>query len=449
MGSFESLTIEQAARLIQTGQLSCLQLTQALLQRCDDLDPTFHAWVTIEREQVLRQAQQLDEELATSGPRGPLHGIPVGCKDIIYTAGLKTTACSPLLADFVPAYDATVVQRLQQAGALIIGKTVCTEFAVNDPPPTAHAWIPSHTPGGSSSGSAVAVARRMCFATVDTQTAGDILRPAAYNGIVGLKPTYGRISRYGIIPVAWSLDTVGVLTRSVGDAALMLQALAGPDPHDPSAAPLPLAAYTTAVASEHPAPRLGIVRPYFYEHADEEVRIKTDQTLERLQQAGARISAITQPADMALLHAAHRVIVGAECAAYHEASFLAHREQYGPRISQFIEVGMLTPAVSYLQAQRLRTRGQRALQEIFDQVDVLVTPAALSAAPADRSTTGQPTLHIPWTLCGFPSLSLPFGLNAEQLPLGIQLVGPLWGEERLLAAARWCERALQFALAPP
>ena len=354
-----------------------------------------------------------------------------------------------LFADFVPSYDATVVRRLKQAGAIIIGKTVCTEFAVNDPPPTAHAWKPSHTPGGSSSGSAVAVATRMCFATVDTQTAGDILRPAAYNGIVGLKPTYGRISRYGVIPVAWSLDTVGVLTRSVGDAALVLQVLAGSDPHDTSSSSFPPADYAAVVASECPAPRLGVVRQYFYEHADQEVRIKTDQTVELLRQAGAQIETITLPEDLALLHAAHRIIVSSECAAYHEELFLAHREQYGPRLRQFIEVGMLTPVVPYLQAQRLRSRWKLALQEVFDQVDVLVMPAASSAAPADQSTTGHPTLHIPWTLCGFPSLALPSGLNAEQLPLGIQLVGPPWGEERLLATAHWCERALHLELAPP
>jgi aspartyl-tRNA(Asn)/glutamyl-tRNA(Gln) amidotransferase subunit A len=426
-----------------------VEVVEALLRRIDALEARLHAWVTIDRQAVLAQARQRDEELRQSGPRGLLHGIPLGCKDILYTAGLKTTACSRMYTDFIPAYDATAVSHLKQAGAIILGKTVCTEFAVNDPPPTCNAWNRVHTPGGSSSGSAVAVATQMCCATVDTQTAGDILRPAAYNGIVGFKPTYGRISRYGVIPVAWSLDTVGMLTRSVEDAALLLQVLAGPDPHDPSASSSPVADYPARLKAQPHAPRLGLVRQYFYEHADHEVRIHTDQMVEALRQAGAQIEEVILPVDLTLLHAAHRIMVSAECATYHQEQFVSHRQDYGPRLREFLELGMVTPVVPYLQAQRLQQRFRRVLQAVFERVDALLTPAAPSVAPADRSTTGSPILQIPWTLCGFPTLALPCGLSTKQLPLGLQFVGQAFREEQLLTAAHWCERALHLQLVPP
>jgi len=449
VSNVEHLTLSQAATLIRTGQLSSLEVVEAILRRIDALEASLHAWVTIDREAVLAQARLRDAEWRQSGPRGPLHGIPVGCKDILYTAGLKTTACSRVYAEFVPAYDATAVSRLKQAGAVILGKTVCTEFAVNDPPPTCNAWNRAHTPGGSSSGSAVAVATQMCFATVDTQTAGDILRPAAYNGVVGFKPTYGRISHYGVIPVAWSLDTVGMLTRSVEDAALLLQVLAGPDLHDPRASSSPRADYAASLASQQHAPRLGLVRQYFYEHADQEVHVHTDQVVEALRQAGAQIEEIVLPVDLTLLHAAHRIIVSSECAAYHQARFVTHPDDYGPKLREFIELGMVTPVVPYLQAQRLRQRFGRTLQAAFEGVDALLTPATPSGAPADHSTTGSPILQIPWTLCGFPMLALPSGLTSERLPLGLQFVGPPFREEQLLATAHWCEQALCFQFVPP
>jgi aspartyl-tRNA(Asn)/glutamyl-tRNA(Gln) amidotransferase subunit A len=449
VSNVEDLMISQIVPLIRTGQLSSVEVVEAILRRIDVLEASLHAWVTIDREAVLTQARQRDEELRQSGPRGPLHGIPVGCKDILYTAGLKTTACSRMYADFVPAYDATAVSRLKQAGAIILGKTVCTEFAVNDPPPTCNAWNRAHTPGGSSSGSAVAVATQMCFATVDTQTAGDILRPAAYNGVVGFKPTYGRISRYGVMPVAWSLDTVGMLTRSIEDAALLLQVLAGPDPHDPSASSSPISDYTASLATQHRAPRLGLVRQYFYEHADQEVRAHTDQVVEALRQAGAQIEEVVLPIDLTLLHAAHRIIVSSECAAYHQERFVSHPEDYGSKLREFLELGMVTPVVPYLQAQRLRQRFRRTLQAAFERVDALLTPATPSVAPADHSTTGSPLLQIPWTLCGFPTLALPSGLSAKRMPLGLQFVGQAFREELLLTAAHWCERALHLQFVPP
>ena len=200
-----TLSVAEAAKQVRAGTLSPVTLAQSLLDRIDALEPALHAWVTIDREEVMNIAQQREMELGQQGPKGPIHGVPVGLKDIFYTAGMKTTACSRIYADFVPSYDATCVARIKQAGGIILGKAVTTEFATADPSPTVNPWDPAHTPGGSSSGSSVAVATRMCAATLGSQTGGSTCRPAAYNGIVGLKPTYGRISRYGVVPASWSL----------------------------------------------------------------------------------------------------------------------------------------------------------------------------------------------------------------------------------------------------
>lgn len=227
------LSVSELAQKIKDRQLSPTALVRSLLSRIDSLDETLRAWVTIDQEEVLTTARLREQELEEGNSVGVLHGVPVGLKDIFYTAGMKTTACSRIFADFVPEYDATSVAKLKEAGAIILGKAVTTEFATSDPSPTRNPWNLAHTPGGSSSGSSVAVAVGMVPAALGSQTGGSTCRPAAYNGIVGLKPTYGRISRYGVIPVSWSLDTVGILVRTVDDAAVMLQAMAGHDPKDP------------------------------------------------------------------------------------------------------------------------------------------------------------------------------------------------------------------------
>ena len=216
MSELYELTVAQAQHGIRTGDVSAVALAEALRNRIEPLEPTLKAWVTIDREEVLSTARERDQEREKGGLLGPLHGIPVGLKDIFYTAGMKTTACSKIYADFVPTYDATSVARLKEAGAVILGKAVTTEFASGDPSPTRNPWNLAHTPGGSSSGSSVAVATRMVPAALGTQTGGSTCRPASYNGIVGLKPSYGRISRYGVIPAAWSLDTVGILVTHGG-----------------------------------------------------------------------------------------------------------------------------------------------------------------------------------------------------------------------------------------
>ena len=349
-----SFSVSEAAQQIRSGQLSPSTYIESLLQRITTHDPALQAWVTIDRAKAMDAALRRERELAAGDTPGILHGVPVGLKDIFYTAGMKTTACSRIYADFVPDYDATCVTRLKDAGAVILGKAVTTEFATSDPSPTRNPWNAEHTPGGSSSGSSVAVAAGMCPAALGSQTGGSTCRPAAYNGIVGLKPSYGRISRYGVIPVSWSLDTVGILVRTVTDAALLLQAMAGYDANDPGSANVPVPDYGQQMADWQGPPRIGLLKGYFFDRATPEVRHHTEEIAQQLAQAGAVVEELELPESFATAPAAQRIVMNVECAAFHEEFFRHRADEYGPRLRANIEMGMLVPGVTYLQAQRLR-----------------------------------------------------------------------------------------------
>ena len=449
MPELYDLTVAQAQKRIRQGDISAVALAESLLERIGPLEPILKAWVTIDREEVLSTARERDQERETGGLRGPLHGIPVGLKDIFYTAGMKTTACSKIYADFVPTYDATSVARLKEAGAVILGKAVTTEFASGDPSPTRNPWNLAHTPGGSSSGSSVAVATRMVPAALGTQTGGSTCRPASYNGIVGLKPSYGRISRYGVIPAAWSLDTVGILVRTVEDAAILLGVMAGYDPHDPSSSQEPVPDYPGGLYSLDGPPRLGLIREFFLERCDDEVRKNTEEAAERLSRAGATIEEIALPGSFATCHAAQRTVMVTEGAAFHEQYFKEHADSYGPVLRSFIEAGMLVPGVRYLQAQRMRSHFREEMTAVANRVDALLTPSTHTPAPRDLNTTGDPVFQSPWTSAGMPTVTIPSGLSHSGLPLGVQLEGPPFGETQLLAVAHWCEKALGVELVPP
>ena len=443
------LTATQVSAMIRSGELSPVALMASLLERIGQLEPSLKAWVTLDEGAALDEARASEEELKKSGPRGPLHGVPIGIKDIYYTKGVATTACSPQYAGFVPSYDATSVARLKEAGGIVLGKSVTTQFAATDPSPTVNPWHPAHTPGGSSSGSAVAVATRMCAAALGSQTVGSTLRPAAYNGIVGFKPTYGRVSRYGIIPLAWSLDTVGILVRSVEDAALLLRVMAGHDPKDPSSSRLPLDDYPVVLRVPQEPPRIGVVREFFYEHAQEEVQRHTDDVVDQLRQAGAAIQDVKLPDSFHTHEAARSVVFSVETAAFHHGMFAENPDAYGPLLRRTIETGMLIPGVHYLQAQRVRRQFRAEMEALLASVDILLTPAAPSSAPRDLTTTGNPILQGPWTYCGLPAIALPSGLDSAGMPLGIQLAGAPFAEARLLSAALWCEKTLGVTLMPP
>ena len=442
-------TLSEASAKLASRELSPVALMESLLGRIEKMEPSLKAWVTLDPETALQAARESEEELITRGPRGPLHGMPVGLKDIFYTAGIRTTACSEVYADFVPTYDATCVARLKEAGAIILGKLVTTPYAAGDPSTTVNPWNPAHTPGGSSSGSCVAVASRMCPAALGSQTVGSTLRPAAYNGIVGLKATFGRISLYGIIPLGWSLDHVGMLVRSVEDAALLLQVMAGGDPHDPTSSFEPVPDYLESLKRSQEPPRIGVVGGYFRERATEEIRKHTDEVVRRLAQAGAKVEDVKLPGSFEEIPVAGDVTFQVEAAVTHEAEFKAGPHRYPPRIRVSIEKGMQRPAVEYSRAQQARATFAGEIQETIRGLDVLLTPSTPSQAPRDLSTTGDRAFQGPWTTSGLPTISLPSGLDSLGLPLAIQLVGPRFGEGGLLAAARWCEATLGVNLSPP
>ena len=450
MTPLHKLTVAEASTQISEGGLSPVSLAEALLHRIDLLDPSLEAWVTVDKPGVMEAATRLDQELKAQGPRGPLHGIPVGIKDIYYTAGMKTTACSRVYADFIPTYDATSVTRLKDAGAIILGKTVTTEFAHSDPPPTVSPWNTAHTPGGSSSGSAVAVAARMCPAATGSQTGGSILRPSSYAGIVGLKPTFGRVSMYGVAALSWSMDTIGPMVNCVEDAALMLQAMAGYDPMDPRSSTEPVPDYRRALDQMDRPPRIGVVRDFFFSNSVPEVQKHTEEAVQLLAKAGAQAQEVSLPPSFATALDAHATVVNVECAAFHEEMFRTRADDYGPNLRETIQVGLLIPATHYVQAQRLRRTYRQEMDALAQQWDVLLTPTTHMAAPDDLSTTGDPWFQSPWTSCGLPTITIPSGLSPSTgLPLGIQLAASSFAEGRLLAAARWCERTLDVHLTPP
>ena len=448
MSELFELSAAQAAQKIRDRELSPVDLAQALLDRIDQLEPSLKAWVYLDREAVLTEARAKEAELQAGGQVGPLHGVPIGLKDIYYTAGIPTTACSKVYADFVPQYDATTVKLLKQAGAIILGKTVTTEFACMDPSPTVNPWNPAHTPGGSSSGSAVAVASRMCPAALGSQTVGSVLRPASYNGVVGFKPTLGRVSRYGVIPVSWTLDTVGWMTRTVEDAALLLQVMAGVDPDDPISRRESVPDYLGGLEASAP-PRIGLLRRFFYDHADAETRRHVDGIAEKLSRAGAIVEELPMPDSIDTAVADQQLIMAVEGAAFHQPMFEKQADDYQPRLREMLRRGLSIDAVTYSRAKERRRKFVTDMRLLSEQADILLTPSTPTPALADVTNTGNPLFQGPWTSCGLPAITIPSGLAESGLPLGIQLVAAALGEPRLLAAARWCERVLDVQLSPP
>ncbi|PKB71172.1 MAG: hypothetical protein BZY87_06795 [SAR202 cluster bacterium Io17-Chloro-G6] len=449
MPQLYELTVSQAAQQIKEQDLSPVDLAQALLDRIDATDNDLKAWVTIDREEVLSVAKEREEEARKGKSLGLLHGVPVGLKDIFYTAGMKTAAGSKVYADFVPDFDATSVVKIKEAGGIILGKAVTTEFATSDPSPTYNPWNFEHTPGGSSSGSSVAVATKTVGAALGSQTGGSTCRPAAYNGIVGLKATYGRISRYGVVPVSWSLDHVGILVRTVEDAALMLQVMSGEDPNDPGSSSQPVPDFIKQMAEHNRPPRIGIVSQFYEENSTPEVWAHTQNVVQKFAAAGAEVVELRLPESFKTAHSAQRIVMNVECASFHEQFHATQAEDYGPRVRSAMEMGMLIPATKYLQAQRLRRQFRQDMVQMVEQVDVVITPATPAPAPKDRNTTGDASFQVPWTTSGLPTVTLPSALSEDGMPLALQLGGLPFEEGRLLGVAKWCEAVLGVQLSPP
>lgn len=456
MSAIHTLTVTEISARIGSGQLSSVSLVQALLARIEACEPAVKAWVVVDRQRALETARVRDAEARAGKLRGELHGVPVGLKDIYHVAGLTTTAGAGPFAHERPQEDAESVARLGRAGAIVLGKTTTTEFAYLDPAETRNPWNLAHTPGGSSSGSAAAVAARMVPLALGSQTVGSTLRPAAYCGVVGLKPTHGRISCRGVVPLAWSLDHVGIFCRSVTDAALALQILVGHDPGDPLSVREPSADYVGAVtrAGTHAVgmgglPRLGFPRQFFLERASQEVAAHLERVAQTLSLAGASVAEVELPPSFDGLHDAGARVVQAEAAACHAPRFAAHAEYYRPNIRRLIEAGQKVGAVEYVAALQHCRRFRVEMTPVLESCDALLMPVAGAPAPKGLASTGDPTFCAPWSFAGVPAISLPSGLSRDGLPLAIQLVAGAFEETRLLSVARWCEATLGFSSGPP
>jgi Asp-tRNA(Asn)/Glu-tRNA(Gln) amidotransferase A subunit family amidase len=446
--TLHTLTVTEAAARIRDGRLSAVQLVEALVDRIEALDPQVQAWVTVDRDEALATARQRDAEGRASRFRGPLHGIPVAIKDIFHVAGMVTTAGAAAFAHEQPTEDAVAVTRLREAGAIILGKVATTEFAFIDPTTTRNPWNLEHTPGGSSSGPAAAVAAGMVPLALGSQTVGSTLRPAAYCGVVGLKPSHGRISCRGMVPLTWQFDHVGIFCRSVADAAVAVDVLAGYDPADPFSRPDPPADSTAALDADRlSAPRFGFVRRPLLERAGLDVAAHLEATAERLADAGATVEAVDLPPSVNGLYESGLRVMQVAAATIHRQRFAHHSDQFGPKIRALIEAGMQVAGVDYAAAEQHCRQFKTDVAPLLAGVDALLMPVADSPAPKGLSSTGDPSFCAPWTFTGSPAIALPSGVAPDGLPLAIQLAAT--DETRLLTTAAWCEAVLGFADTPP
>lgn len=442
------VSIASIGQQLRRGAARPIDLVERCLERIKKFDSTVRAWVMVDERGARAAAMALGEELERGHPRGPLHGIPIGVKDIFDVAGWPTKAGSALREKHVAVDDATVVARLRAGGAILLGKTVTTEYACFDPSPTRNPWNTAHTPGGSSSGSAAAVALGMCMAATASQTGGSITRPASYCGVAGIKPTHGLLDLGGEVPVSYHLDHAGAIARSVGDLAVMLQVMATPT-EDEVAGPTKQKVDYVAAAESARMPRLGIIEPFFLEQSDDEVRGAFQRAMDSLRQGGALVTSVAPPTSFADLLPLHRRIMAVEAAAYHRAAFEANRAAYGKLITALIEEGLRTPAYEYATAIRHLEWFRTHAWDELPEVEALVTPATPSAAPARLDTTGDPKFNSPWSYAGLPTVSIPCGTSRQGMPVALQLVGKWNGEAALLSAAAWCERRLRFEAEAP
>lgn len=403
---------------------TCEALAAACLERIAARESAVHAWAHLDPERALAAARELDRVPR----RGPLHGVPVGLKDIIDTAELPTEYGSPIYAGHRPRADAACVALLRRAGCLILGKTVTTEFANNHPSPTLNPHDPAHTPGGSSSGSAAAVADGMVPIALGTQTGGSVIRPAAFCGALAMKPSFGSINRQGTKFVAESLDTIGIFARRVADLALALEALSG------RAAP--------DFASFAGKPRIGLCRTPRWADADAATQANLEDAARRLARAGANVTDFELPAGSDVLFDRHHVIMGYESARALAWEHAAFPDKLSPTLKPRLEAGWRVSRAEYDEVREAARRCRRALADAIRAVDFLLTPSAPGEAPRSLASTGDPVFNRAWTLFGVPCVTLPFGKGAHGLPLGVQLVGPFDGDSALLGWAQWAAEAL-------
>jgi len=430
-----------AARAIRDGVLSSEELVQACLERIREIEPRLQAWAFRDEQYALAQARAADDLKRQGLPIGPLHGVPVGVKDIFDTADMPTEYGSVLYAGRTPSRDAAAVAMLRAAGAVIIGKTVTTEFATQAPGKTRNPHDPERTPGGSSSGSAAAVAAGMVPLALGSQTNGSVIRPAAFCGVLGFKPTHGLIPRHGMFMLSRTLDQVGVFARTVHDLALLAGQLVGYDERDPDTRPRARIPFAEVAAEEPPLPPMfAFVKTPHWERADEETKEAFGELIEHL---GDRVEEVELFPSAAEAWQWHETIMEAEMAANLEREWKEGRDRLSDSLRAQLERGREVRAVDYQRAVARIRPIHESFVELFEQrYDAILTPAAPGTAPKDLASTGDPSFCTLWTLCGMPAVSLPLLQGTNGLPLGVQLVGPRDGDARLLRTARWLAAAV-------
>jgi aspartyl-tRNA(Asn)/glutamyl-tRNA(Gln) amidotransferase subunit A len=447
-------TIVELAPRLRRKEVSPVELTRACLDRIGKLNPALNAFITVTAESALAEARNAEIEISRGEWRGPLHGIPIAIKDLIDTAGTRTTAGSELYKDRVPAKDAEVVRRLRQAGAVIVGKNNLHEFAyggsslvsffgdVHNP------WNEGHIAGGSSGGSAAAVAAGLCYAAIGTDTAGSVREPAALCGCVGIKPTYGRVSRRGVIPLSCSLDHVGPLAATVGDTAVVLQAIAGYDWLDANSVDVPVSDYVSGLSEGAEKLRVGVPRSYFFDDLDDEVRAAVDDAVAVI------ATLVAEVRDVRLEVSSDRTVQAAESYAYHAENVARTPELYQPETLRRIRSGEKISAAEYIQRRREQDEQRRRIREIFSEVDLLVTPTTPIPAPAIADLKKDPAAlrpaeltllrnTRPFNVWGLPAISVPCGFTKSGLPIGLQIAGPHWREDLVLRLAQDYELATE------
>ena len=447
-------SIAEAGRQLRTGQVTSETLTRQALEAAEAAQPALHAFITLTADRALADARRADAAFAAGQDGGPMQGVPYALKDIYDTAGIRTTCHSKLRVDVVPAADSVVAEKLAQSGGVLIGKLATHEFAIGGPsfdlpfPPVCNPWNTAHFTGGSSSGSGAAVAAGLVRMAMGSDTGGSIRGPAAYCGTIGIKPTYGLVSRRGVFPLSYTLDTCGPLTRSVEDAAITLQLIAGHDPQDPASASHPIPEYRAGLERGVAGLRIGVPRAFFAaaQATTADMLDAFDRAADMLRAAGAVVEDVTLP-DFAVFTACGRVILAAEAYAVHEQDFRTRLADYGALTVQRLVLGATISAADLVQAFRLRRELTDAVNAVLGRYDALITASALAVAPrfdqiADPNVTAlMPMQTLPFNVTGHPAMSVPTGLGAGGLPLSLQVVGRPFDEATVLRIGRVIERA--------
>jgi aspartyl-tRNA(Asn)/glutamyl-tRNA(Gln) amidotransferase subunit A len=448
-------SILELSESIRLRTISPVELTRDCLARMEKFNPLLNAFISVTAESALAQARAAEEEILHGKWRGPLHGIPIGLKDLMDVAGVPTTAASALFKEHVPSEDAEVVHRLKAAGAVLLGKQNLHEFAFGGSSVISYfgevhnPWHVTRIAGGSSGGSAAAVAACLGYAAIGTDTGGSVREPAAFCGIVGLKPTYGRVSTRGIIPLSWSLDHVGPLTRTVSDAALVLQAIADHDSADITSSNVPMPDYLLSMRRSSKALRVGVAQSYFFEDIDPEVGRAVSEAVSEIRKITSKVREVSTPVN------SDGKLLTAEAYAYHAEYVAKSPELYQPETLRRIRTGAKVSTPEYIRLRRAMEESRRSIEDVFKSVDLLVTPTVPVPAPTIATLKEDPdTLRSreilmlrntrPINTWGVPAVSVPCGFTAEGLPIGLQIIGPPWREDLVLQLAYAYEQATEW-----